>query len=121
MLADRRLVLLLPLLELLKSDIGDMQELRPDREEMPLSEWEWLCRGDAFGPCGARALVRFVAFAPGVLGCPPPRCSWPGRHVPSARGIRFVSTFSNLGFCVGIPMYAWDSCSLCPWAQFRLL
>ena len=34
---DLRLVLLLPL-ELLSSDMGDMQEERPDMEEMPLSE-----------------------------------------------------------------------------------
>ena len=34
---ERRLVLLLPL-ELLSSDMGDMQEERPDMEEMPLSE-----------------------------------------------------------------------------------
>ena len=38
MLADRRLVLLLPELELLRSDIGDMHELRPDNDEMPESE-----------------------------------------------------------------------------------
>ena len=35
---DLRLVLLLPLL-LLSSDIGDMQELRPDIELIPESEW----------------------------------------------------------------------------------
>lgn len=35
---DLRLVLLLPLL-LLSSDMGDMQELRPDMELMPESEW----------------------------------------------------------------------------------
>ena len=34
---ERRLVRLLPL-ELLSSDIGDMQEDRPDMEEIPLSE-----------------------------------------------------------------------------------
>ena len=34
---ERRLVLLLPL-ELLSSDMGDMQEDRPDMEEIPLSE-----------------------------------------------------------------------------------
>ena len=42
MLAERRLVRLLPELLLLRSDIGDMQELRPDNDEMPESEWEWL-------------------------------------------------------------------------------
>ena len=34
---ERRLVLLLPL-ELLSSDMGDMQEERPDMEDIPLSE-----------------------------------------------------------------------------------
>ena len=41
---DLRLVLLLPL-ELLNSDMGDMHDDRPDMEEIPESEWLWLCRG----------------------------------------------------------------------------
>ena len=42
---DRRLVLLLPL-ELLSSDMGDMQDDLPDPdiEDIPESEWLWLCR-----------------------------------------------------------------------------
>ena len=31
--------------ELLRSDMGDMQEERPDSELIPESEWEWLCLG----------------------------------------------------------------------------
>jgi hypothetical protein len=37
-------VRLLPLL-LLMSDMGDMQEERPEMLEIPESEWEWLCFG----------------------------------------------------------------------------
>ena len=44
MLEERRLVRELPE-ELDNSDMGDMQELRPDMEEIPESEWEWLWRG----------------------------------------------------------------------------
>ncbi len=66
MLADRRLVLLLPLLELLKSDMGDMQELRPDREEMPLSECEWLCRG-GLGCEGLTTVAELVGGAAVVI------------------------------------------------------
>ena len=36
-------------LELESSDMGDMQEDRPDMELMPLSLWEWLCRGEVVG------------------------------------------------------------------------
>ena len=46
---DRKLVRLLPL-ELLSSDIGDMQEDLPDMDEMPESEWEWLCVGLGVSP-----------------------------------------------------------------------
>ena len=42
--ADLSEVLLLPLL-LLMSDMGDMQEERPEMLEIPESEWEWLCFG----------------------------------------------------------------------------
>ena len=41
---DLNEVLLLPLL-LLRSDIGEIQEERPERDEIPESECEWLCLG----------------------------------------------------------------------------
>lgn len=66
MLADRRLVLLLPELELLKSDIGDMHELRPDRDEIPLSECEWLCRG-GLGCDGLTTVAELVGGAAVVI------------------------------------------------------
>ena len=49
MLEDRRLVRELPE-ELDNSDMGDMHELRPDIEDIPESECEWLWRGEGESP-----------------------------------------------------------------------
>ena len=62
---ERRLVLELPL-ELLSSDMGDMQDDLPDMEEMPESEWLWLCLGLGESP-------------------PDPSCCQPGGGGPPSR------------------------------------
>ena len=66
---DRRLVRLLPL-ELLSSDMGDMQEDLPDMEEIPLSEWLWWCRGLCCSPASPQPPAS-LAPAGGLTGLGP--------------------------------------------------